>query len=315
MKDEQVHLFSSLKERVNHLKQLDNTPSLDSDEFAKWSRVRLDRLIVDYLLRKGYSTTAQAMVEQERHLEPLVDQDLFKQCRNIEEALAQKDCGPCLSWCAENKTGLKKLQSNLEFNLRIQELVELIRARKSAEAINYSKRHLIPNFMNKFHEIQQAISLLAFPPDTTCPPYKQLYDLDRWQGLVKDFRDNLYNLHCLTLIPMLELSLYSGLCSLKCTQCFLDRSKNTDCPICDRETFGTLAKPLPYIQHNTSTLVCRISGKVMDDNNPPMALPNGYVYSQKAILDHIQHSSNGKFKCPRSNGEFDLSQIRKVFIS
>lgn len=27
-----------------------------------------------------------------------------------------------------------------------------------------------------------------------------------------------------------------------------------------------------------SRLVCKISGEVMNENNPPMMLPNGYVY-------------------------------------
>jgi len=36
-----------------------------------------------------------------------------------------------------------------------------------------------------------------------------------------------------------------------------------------------LAKKLPSTDPMVSSLICRISGEVMDEDNPPMALPNG----------------------------------------
>jgi len=56
--------------------------------------------------------------------------------------------------------------------------------------------------------------------------------------------------------------------------------RNIDCPTCSRD-MGLLAKEVPFSHHVNSTLVCRISGEVMDDVNYPMAFPNGYVYSYK----------------------------------
>src|SRR5258708_2110666 len=56
-------------------------------------------------------------------------------------------------------------------------------------------------------------------------------------------------------------------------------SPNLDCPLCDPLGLGALAHLVPSANHLNSTLVCYISGKVMDDQNPPMALRNGYVYS------------------------------------
>lgn len=38
-----------------------------------------------------------------------------------------------------------------------------------------------------------------------------------------------------------------------------------------------LARDLPYSHHSQSFLICRHTGEVMDENNPPMALPNGQV--------------------------------------
>lgn len=47
---------------------------------------------------------------------------------------------------------------------------------------------------------------------------------------------------------------------------------------------GKLAEEVPLSHHANSTIVCRISGKIMDEDNMPMAFPNGYVYSREASL-------------------------------
>jgi hypothetical protein len=54
--------------------------------------------------------------------------------------------------------------------------------------------------------------------------------------------------------------------------------RNIDCPTCAKD-LSILAREVPFSHHVNSTLVCRISGEVMDDTNYPMAFPNGYVYS------------------------------------
>ena len=38
----------------------------------------------------------------------LVDIDVFQEARKVIDALQNKDVGPALSWCADNKSRLKK---------------------------------------------------------------------------------------------------------------------------------------------------------------------------------------------------------------
>jgi len=119
----------------------------------------------------------------------LVDIELFMDIRRIEEALTQRSCTEALAWCSENKVALRKMkvsplsvnqrilsidanQSALEFELRLQEYIELSRARKAQEAIAYSKRYLVPWQETHMGQIWAASALLAFPPNTTCAPYK-----------------------------------------------------------------------------------------------------------------------------------------------
>jgi transcription elongation factor Elf1 len=56
------------------------------------------------------------------------------------------------------------------------------------------------------------------------------------------------------------------------------RVGNIDCPTCG-EDMKVLASEVPMSHHVNSTLVCRISGQIMDSQNPPLSFPNGYVYS------------------------------------
>lgn len=58
---------------------------------------------------------------------------------------------------------------------------------------------------------------------------------------------------------------------------------NVDCPTCNKD-MRILVKDIPFSHHVNSSLVCRISGQVMDSDNEPMAFPNGYVYSSKVSL-------------------------------
>lgn len=78
----------------------------------------------------------------------------------------------------------------------------------------------------------------------------------------------------------LEVLFQSGLMGLKTKFCYLDKSKNNSCPICCDE-IGKFAQVLPSSDHPVSALICRISGEIMDHNNPPMAMMNGQVYSEK----------------------------------
>lgn len=68
---------------------------------------------------------------------------------------------------------------------------------------------------------------------------------------------------------------------------------NVDCPTCG-DHVKVLASELPMSHHVNSTIVCRISGQVMDSENEPLSFPNGYVYSAKVSL--VSHS----FACDKS---------------
>ena len=49
-------------------------------------------------------------------------------------------------------------------------------------------------------------------------------------------------------------------------------------------------------------------------HNPPAALPNGYVYSQRALAA-MAAANGGRITCPRTGFTCDASELRRVYIS
>lgn len=167
----------------------------------------------------------------------------------------------------------------MEFNLRLQEHIELARAGRGMDAIKYAQKYLAPWKVSECKRIGQAMGLLIYKSDTECQPYKDLYDNRRWTELIEQFRRDNYQLCSLTSHPLLSITLQAGLSALKTPQCYQHENQNVNCPICDNETLGSLAEKLPLSHHVNSAIVCRINGKIMNEDNPPMLLPNGRVYS------------------------------------
>ncbi|KAI9315461.1 CTLH/CRA C-terminal to lish motif domain-containing protein [Dichotomocladium elegans] len=302
-----------LKVRGDHLNEITGITSVKAPQFQRWTRTRVSRLIVDYLLREGM-TEAAKRVASENNVEDMVDVLLFTQSEKIEDALRNRSCKECLQWCSENRSSLKKQNSSLEFNLRLQEYIELAREEKGTEAIAYAQKYLAQWEPTEFKRIQQAMTLLAFKGDTACQPYKDLYRPTRWDELIEQFRADNCKLCSLTSHPLLTITLQAGLSALKSPQCYHEDSRNVNCPVCDKDTFGKLAEGLPWSHHVNSTVVCRISGKIMNEDNPPMLLPNGRVYSHEA-LQEMAVRNGGMVTCPRTGDVYRLEDVKKVFIS
>ena len=191
------------------------------------------------------------------------------------------------------------------------------------EAIVYVKKYLVPWSSTHLREIQQGMALLAFRPNTSCGIYKALFDESRWDKLVQEFKKNNYELYSLTSQSPLDMALQVGLSALKTPGCYQEENQNVQCPVCAKETLGKLAQGLPFAHHVNSGLVCRISGEIMNEHNPPLVLPNGYVYSRKALEEQAEKRQRNSLNsletessliCPRTGEVVTLSQCRKAFI-
>lgn len=92
----------------------------------------------------------------------------------------------------------------------------------------------------------------------------------------------------------------------------LASSHLSSCPACT-SSLSPLCRSLPVAQRTHSRLVCRLSGRLMDDKNPPMALPNGSVYSRQAI-EEMAKQNGGIVTCARTNQKFAIAQARIAYV-
>ncbi|XP_064420443.1 E3 ubiquitin-protein transferase MAEA isoform X1 [Latimeria chalumnae] len=327
------------KRRIEHLKEH------SSDQPAAgnmWKKKRMDRMMVEHLLRCGYYNTAVKLAKQSgiellaaefsslqlvcasllhfiwllasHHVvsKDLVNIEMFLTAKEVEESLERQETATCLAWCHDNKSRLRKMKSCLEFSLRIQEFIELIRQNKRMDAVRHARKHFSQAEGGQLDEVKQVMGMLAFPSDTHISPYKDLLDPARWRMLIQQFRYDNYRLHQLGNNSVFTITLQAGLSAIKTPQCYKEdgTSKNPDCPVCSK-SLNKLAQPLPMAHCANSRLVCKISGEVMNENNPPMMLPNGYVYGYNSLLSIRQDE---KVVCPRTKEVFNFSQAEKVYI-
>lgn len=145
--------------------------------------------------------------------------------------------------------------------------------------------------------------------------YPDLLSEDRWLELLLMFRDDALQIHDLPRSPLLYTVLSAGLSALKTNVCGSSNSRHGNCPACYAGGLDVLADSLPFNHRENSILLCRISGSPMDDNNPPMCLPNGQVYS-KGSLEKISSQSHDKktVTCPQTGESFPLSASRLMYI-
>lgn len=101
-------LHRQQRARIQHLQSLHEITSLADVKYEQWAHVRLDRLLVDYLLRQGYTSSARALAA-EKHIDDLTDIAVFEECGRIEQSLSQGKVQDCLTWCVDNKQALKKI--------------------------------------------------------------------------------------------------------------------------------------------------------------------------------------------------------------
>ena len=163
------------------------TPATD----AQWRKTRVDRMLVEHFLRVGYYDTAVSLAKH-FDIEDLTNINLFLVAKDVEDALSRKDVQKCLNWCHDNKSKLRKMRSNLEFNVRLQELVEFIKAGRRMDAVKHARKYLSTDDPDQLPFVQRGMGLLAFPVNTQVEPYKEMLRDDRWQYLIEQFRTENY---------------------------------------------------------------------------------------------------------------------------
>ncbi|KAG1680519.1 Macrophage erythroblast attacher [Nymphon striatum] len=350
---EELDAAKACKRRTAHLKEKEFSNGSNETALNAWKKTRLDRILVEYFLRSGFYNSAIKLAKHSQ-IEDLTNIDIFLVSRDVEESLLNGDSSKCLNWCHENKSKLKKMKSTLEFKIRVQEFIEYIKKDHRMEAVKHARKYFTNMDEDQMTNVQQVMGLLAYSPDTTISPYKELFDTCGWKQIVDQFREDNFKLYQLSAHSIFTVVLQAGLSALKTPQCSKSgNGKNTDCPVCN-PALNDIASTLPFAHCAQSHLVCNISGQTLNEYNHPLMLPNGYVYGEKSdnetidsyesddvdlsehedveesycalswsdtahtqgvkSLNQIVDKNTGKITCPRTSQTYDLREAEKIYV-
>lgn len=268
--------------RLRHLDGALASRSADERPYREWWQCFVNRHIADFLLRSGNDELAEAVI-RETQIGYLVDAEPVRQCMRIVEAIDRHDCGPALAWCFEHRAALKRLESSLEFHFRKRHFIDMLGQTTQVEAVAYAKKHFASWITDKQHRdgMQAALLLLIVPPTTRISRYARLYDSkSAYAELKAAFVDIHHRVYSLPPSPPLTCILQAGLSALKTPSCSRPEDSHPACPVCSGD-LKELASHLPNAHFESTRLVCRISGDPIDEDNPPMVMPNGYAYSHR----------------------------------
>lgn len=210
------------KRRLEHLKQnvrpMQNKRDAEDDPEEsqisiaaenQWKKIRLNRLIVEHFLRLGYYDTAEILANRSG-IREISNVDIFQVTREVERDLNLHNTDKCIKWCVDNKSKLRKINSDIEFKLRQQEFIELIRGDQRLQAVKHAQKYF-PGFeMEQLGEIKKCMALLAFPIDTELQPYKSMLDVKRWDDLLVNFRLENYRLFQIPTQSVLSVAVQTG---------------------------------------------------------------------------------------------------------
>lgn len=280
-----------------------------------FERQRVDRLVADFLMRDAKAHAVGVALAESAGVAGDCEQGLLVDAHAVADALrAGSDAKGALAWCEANRTKLTKRGSGLEFRLRAQQLVELARAGRRVEAVEHARKHLAPHVARHLPELQRAMAALVVrDPERPPAPYAELFDPEHWARLADEFMREFLALNGLPQPSLLAVHLQAGLSALKVTNVPAE-SSNPEDPL-HHGTYAALAMNLPSSKHIHSKLVCHITKAFMNENNPPMVLPNGYVYSRNA-MEAMARRNNRKVTCVRTGqGPYNFSELQKAFLA
>ena len=136
---------------------------------------------------------------------------VIEEANSVKNDLKQKSCRLAFNWCQSNKSKLAKTKSSFEFKLFFQEFIELLRAGKRGEAMEYIKKNSENYKKDHFDEIKKAMGcLLVKEKIEDFPSYKHYFEEQRWDDLVTMFRKENYSVFSLTSSSMFAITLQVG---------------------------------------------------------------------------------------------------------
>jgi macrophage erythroblast attacher len=317
----QDHNTASAKQIATARARLNNN-QLNYKETQQFTELQIARMISDWMLRKAYFDSA-SQFDKFMKLGALSDTGYFISARKIISELRVGKVDKCLHWCGVQRKKLQSFGSTLEVELRISQFLSLLEANDLDAAIQHARKYF-PATYDDLQMRMRICSVMGILASKDIPKVieESFNRKERFIQLECQFLNDFLAVNGLTKSAFLEKYLSVGLrcvevgaCGEKthsyhCPSCFVqERIQSTEETNREKPSGESMVK----FKLSRSHLVCSLSGDVMNGDNLPMALPNGNVYSSKA-LRKMADQNEGSVICPKTNQKFALKDCKVVYV-
>lgn len=333
-------------------RDISNVGALDEDDqnldlhhmnLINWYREQTNLLIIEYLIKSNSRRDSnigiqllKCMSKTNPKLTKLIDYDLLDSFNRIYVSIVKEhDISLVISWFNENRAFLKKVNSNLEFEINYCKFLSLVEKGEVTEAIKFSKENLscygnMENYqeqerenleenLRKLKEIGGFLIYLAIGGKQTSmenssvpfstrmithsPRYKEYEKVlsnERWDSLSKCFIDNFVNLYGISRNHPLFIYLSAGLSSLKTKSCYC----NTENSIFKTDELNSISQSnepliLTDKKYRGPNYYYKLLKKI---NHCPVCSPELYKLSRNLPYAQLITSIfNNPFKLPNGN--------------
>ena len=333
------HAYSRMKKRIAYLRECETNfnQGQGGANSHKPPRRRLDMALLDFMLAKGRFETAIQWLRDDGELANLVDVEPFETAQNVVQALRKHNLAPAIAWCDEHRAQRAKLGCTLMFQLRVQEMVEMVSAGGEnvwADAIKHARKHLatseaaLADSEGLARLTRAMLACLVFgggggglvgnsPAGGGAVPtqYAKLFAPERWDALIERFVHMNHALHALrpaSSEPLFTAAVRAGAAALKRADGDVSNAALED-PLRDPHV-AELASSLPTAKAGGTRLVCRITGTLMSGDNLPLACPSGHVYGAMGVNAVSERTVDGCFVDPITSAKYHMNDMRRVYI-
>ncbi|CEF67246.1 Macrophage erythroblast attacher [Strongyloides ratti] len=294
-------LIKNFKERWLYI----NKVSIDEQRFTQQ---KFHRYLTEHLLRIGALKTASKYAAK-YGVENLANFESYNEINNIITSIDQKNLEPAIIWCAQHKSRLKKINSSLTIELKIQDTLSNLQPNNKLEVLDALKKVLHENnYECSNSKISEIIGAIIVAGGCNIQKYNDMVNTKRYIQLRKLFISDASKIYGFYGGTPFSISLLLGICAFKSTKC--SEQKDSKCITC-RPLYVKIGNKLPTASRRNSIILDPITKEILNENNVPMMLPNGLVYGKKQI---DKNSKDGEFYCTISNASFPVESCLRVYI-
>ena len=302
-----------------------------------WYRDQTNILVIEYLIKcntRSGTNLGLKFLGNISQLNPnfmeLIDYDLYDNMNKILLSIIQgHDLSLVISWVNNNKAFLKKINSNLEFEVNYCKLLSLIDEGDMNEAINFSQRNLshYGNFNNYNREglinhgknlaklkeiggllvyvaVNNSISENSYSGNIARRSlqfyrYQTLLSRERWESVAKCFVDDFTSLYSIPEDHPLFIYMSAGLSSLKTKSCYYNTENTIFRSSEDRKNDNLIVKNSKNKKYRSPNYYYLLLNKI---NHCPVCSPELFKLSKSLPYAQLITSIfNNPFKFPNGN--------------